>query len=67
MIFQFFMQDAEYQASLLADKQKELNALRKVETQCLKKTESCEKLEGKVIKILSHRLGYNFDLVCRYS
>ncbi|XP_054779767.1 plant UBX domain-containing protein 8-like [Prosopis cineraria] len=44
-------QDAEYQASLLADKQKELNALRKVETQCLKEQESCKKLERKEEKM----------------
>ncbi|KAI9087265.1 hypothetical protein K1719_030735 [Acacia pycnantha] len=47
-------QDAEYQASLLADKQKE-NALRKVETQCLKEEESCKKLERKEEKMFGKK------------
>ncbi|XP_028759115.1 plant UBX domain-containing protein 9-like isoform X1 [Neltuma alba] len=48
-------QDAEYQASLLADKQKELNALRQVETQRLKGEESCKKLERKEEKMFGKK------------
>ncbi|KAF7844669.1 plant UBX domain-containing protein 9-like isoform X1 [Senna tora] len=40
-------QDVDYLASLLADKQKELNALKEVETQRLKEKESCNIVERK--------------------
>jgi hypothetical protein len=48
------MQDADYLASLIADKQKELNSLNKVETNSSKKEESHEKMPKRmVIHLLS--------------
>lgn len=48
------MQDADYQASLQADKQKELNSLKKAETHSSKEEESQKKIiERKVIHLLS--------------
>lgn len=46
------MQDADYLASLRADKQKELNSFNKTESQSSQEEESCKKmLEEKVIHL----------------
>jgi hypothetical protein len=48
------MQDADYLASLLVDRQKELNSLNKAETHSSKKEESHEKMPKRtVIHLLS--------------
>lgn len=59
------MQDADYLASLQADKQKELNSFNKTESHSSQEEESCKKmLEKKVIHFLSLRL---FDFVLAVS
>lgn len=47
------MQDAEYLASLLADKEKEINALKEAESHYLKEDKACNKLlEEEVVDLL---------------
>lgn len=50
----FFLQDVEYMASLMADREKEINALKEAESHSLKKEKSWNELLEEVVCLLDY-------------